>query len=476
MKQALAALLAAAALAAAAQPSAKPPPVPHDALRVLDLWFQAQREYERLPGISAGVVLGQELVWQKGYGHLDAAGRVPAKPDTIYSICSISKLFTAVAVMQLWEQGRLGLDDEVARHVPDFAIQQSDKDSGPITVRSLLMHASGLPREAGLPYWSSSQFPSRQALFEQVRQDRTFSFAHDRYQYSNLGMAVLGEVVAAASGQPYDTYVQRNILHPLGLNDTALGLPLALAGTRLAQGYGAPRRDGSRPLLPPFDTGALGPAAGYVSTVQDLARFAMWQLRLLEKGGSELLRVSTLREMQRVHWQDADGRNPRGLGFAVQREGTQTVVGHDGLCPGYRTAVALLPKEKLAVIGMTNSVGAGSAPFTRPMRNLLLKGLRLPAAKDPAVLAAFSGRYDLGPWVSETVVVPWGEGLALLSLPSADPAAALAVLRREKDDLFHFVDDTGARRTPLRFTRDAQGQVNGFVLDGQVATRLGGLP
>ena len=133
-------------VSAAAQEPPKPPTVPTDALRLLDLWFDAQRDYERQPGISAGVVVGQQLVWKKGYGHLDAAGKVPAGADTIYSICSISKLFTSVAVMQLWEAGKLSLDDDVAKHVPDFAVQRSHADSGPITLRSLLTHSSGLPR------------------------------------------------------------------------------------------------------------------------------------------------------------------------------------------------------------------------------------------------------------------------------------------------------------------------------------------
>jgi CubicO group peptidase (beta-lactamase class C family) len=464
--------------ASAQQDASKPLAVPHDALRLLDLWFDAQRDYERQPGISAGVVMGQQLVWKKGYGFLDAAGKVPAAADTLYSICSISKLFTAVAVMQLWEAGKLSLDDDVAKHVPEFAIQRSDADSGPINLRSLLTHSSGLQREADLPYWSASRFPDRAALYRQISQDKTFTYASHRFQYSNLGMSVLGDVVAAASGMPYEAYVQSRILQPLGMKDTQAGLPLPLLGTRLAQGFGSLRRDGTRMQLPPFDTAAITPAAGYVSTVEDLARFAMWQLRLLEKGGSELLKVSTLRDMQRVQWQDADGRNTWGLGFIVQRDGTVTGVGHDGLCPGYRTAVILLPKEKLAVIGMANAVGNGSAPFTRPMRQVLLKGLRLTAPKDNKELdrqRSISGRYGNN-WGSEGVVVPWGEGLAMLSLPSSDPAASLQVLKHSSGDTYRFVDDTGNPGTPVLFTRDAAGHVTGYVHNGQHTSRNRPLP
>ncbi len=102
--------------------------------------------YERVPGFSAGVVIGQDLVWSQAWGSLDHQRRVPAQADTLYSICSISKLFTSGAVMQQWEEGKFSLDDDIGKWLPGFAIQRSDADSGPISVRSLLMHASGLPR------------------------------------------------------------------------------------------------------------------------------------------------------------------------------------------------------------------------------------------------------------------------------------------------------------------------------------------
>lgn len=463
---------AAAAASAAASAAA---PVPTDALRLIDLWLDAQVRHDRVPTLSAGVVIGQDLAWSRGYGHVDSAGRVPVDADTVYSVCSISKLFTSIALMQQWEAGRVSLDDDVARHVPAMAIRRSDPDSAPITLRSLLMHASGLPREADASYWREGAFPSREQLLERLRGQSTIARSYERHQYSNLGMALLGEVVGAVAGQPTTEVVARQVLAPLGMADTRAGLPLDLLGRRLPPGQGPLQRDGTRAVLPPFDTAGLQAAAGYTSTVRDLARFAAWQLRLLQRGGSEVLKVATLREMQRVQWQDADGRNTWGLGFAVSRDGSQNLVSHAGLCPGYRSAWVLAPREGFAVIAMTATTGSENAPYTRPIRQLLNKGWKVAPAKDAEAMAAYVGRYDANPWNSELVVVPWGEGLAMLSLPTGDPAGDLGVLRRVDGDRFRFVRDDGSLGTELRFERDAQGRVSGYTLWAQRTQRLGPL-
>lgn len=475
----MAARAQAAASPVAPSASAAAPATQHqDVLRLLSLWMEAQRAYDRVPGLAAGVVIGQELVLQRGWGSLDGAGAPAPSGNTIYSICSISKLLTSVAVMQLWEAGKLSLDDDVSRHVPDFALQRRDADSGPITLRALLTHSAGVPREAEMGYWSAPEFafPTRQALYEHVREQRTLMRAQQGYQYSNLGMAVLGDVVAAVSGEPYERYVQTRILSPLGMADTQPFTPELPFGTRAAVGFGALQRDGSRDRLPAFDTRFLLPAAGYASTVQDLARFAIWQLRLLKSGGSEVLRVSTLREMHRVQWISEDRQITRGFGFSVQREQNQTVVGHDGLCPGYRTAVVLVPGRSLAVIALANAIGnTGLAPYTGPMWRLVAKGLNLPVAvtgPGKPALPDYGGRYRSQPYASEQVIVPWGDGLAMLNLPSSDPAAGLAVLKHVEGDRFSFVREDGVPGGELRFERNVTGQVSGYRQAGTRVPRL----
>lgn len=452
-----------------------------DAVRLVELWLDAQREYEQIPALSAAVVIGQKIVWQKGYGTVDASGGLPAAPDTIYSICSISKLFTSVAVMQLWERGKFSLDDDIGKLLPNAGIVRADTDSGPISVRLLLSHAAGLPREADAGYWTAPDFtfPDRASLYDGLRKQSTIERAGAHFQYSNLGMVLLGDMVAAASGQRYEDYVQQHVLAPLQMVDTRPRLPVELAGQRLATGFGARQRNGQRQAVPPFDTKALVSAAGYTSTVDDLARFAMWQFRLLHGGPRELLKASTLREMQRVQWSDPDGKNTWGLGFQVTRDGAQTVVSHAGWCPGFRSAISLMPQQQLAVVSMAaTSDPTGGVPYARGIRQLMIKGLQLPMAPTGSGkprLEDYGGRYDSQPWGSETLIVPWGDQLAVLDLPSSDPANDLELLRPSGPDRFRRHRADGSPGSELIFERDHTGTVIGVVEWSQRSRRLSSL-
>ncbi|RTL41325.1 MAG: class A beta-lactamase-related serine hydrolase [Burkholderiales bacterium] len=434
-----------------------------DALRWVDRWLQAQVEFDQVPGLSAAVVIGQDTVWSRGFGFSDHARRVPARADTLYSICSISKLFTSIAVMQQWEAGRLHLDDDIALHITDFGLKRSDAAGGPITIEALLTHSAGLPREGAQAYWTAPdfRFPSRERLLQDLKGQTSFMNAGERYQYSNLGMALLGEVVERRSGQPYAAYVQQHILGPLALKDTRPFMPRD-QGDRLAQGFGARKRDGSRDPVPSFDTQGLAAAAGFTSSVLDLSRFAAWQFRLRKASQSEVLKPSTLRGMQRQHFVDADG-TAVGLGFFVSKDGGKNVAGHSGWCPGQRSTLSLQLDDEIAVVLATNASDTESlSRYSRPIRQLLQKGLTLPAAKDAAALEAYAGEYESQPWTSATLVLPWGEDLATMDLPERDPAGALTVLKASGKDRFRAVRADGSLAEEWQFVRDAQGRVIAF--------------
>ncbi len=234
---------AAAVAAAGQQTDIRTDPRVISAIELLEVWIDAQVAYEQLPGVSAAIVHDQDLVWSRGFGYADVESEVAVSPQTIFSICSVSKLFTSIAVMQLRDAGKLNLDDPVEEYLPWFDIQQTYTDVPPATVRGLLRHSSGLPRESPFPYWTDPAFPfpTREEMRERLSSQRTL-YPTDRYfQYSNLGMALLGEIVSAASGMPYDSYVRQRILEPLGMTDTTTDLPLPLAGGQLATGYACSR-------------------------------------------------------------------------------------------------------------------------------------------------------------------------------------------------------------------------------------------
>lgn len=434
-----------------------------EALRLIDIWLEAQRDYERLPGMSVAVVEDQDIIFARAYGLADLEKKVKASTDTIYSICSISKLFTSVAIMQLRDAGRLRLDDLVSDHLPWFDIKQQYPDSGPITIRSLLTHSSGLPRESDYPYWSKPDFifPGREQLREKLGSQKTLYPPSTYFQYSNLGMSLLGEIVVELSGQSYDDYIQEKILKPLGLQDTRPYLPKELWRNRLATGYSFLTRNGTRERLPLFQAEGIKPAAGFSSTVLDLARFASWQFRLLSRGGEEVLKAPTLCEMHRVHWMDPDWKTSWGLGFSVYEMDGRTVVGHGGSCPGYRSTLMIDPGQKQAFVVMINASGTEPEKYARGLREILKKAApKKEGAEDPAVnLEDYAGYYDAQPWWGETVVLPWQGKLALVSLPSDNPAKGLTLLRHIEADTFRRLRDDDTLGEEVVFERDQSGRV-----------------
>jgi YD repeat-containing protein len=446
------------------------------ALRLVDAWLEVQRDLDRIPAMSVGVVRGQKLVWAKGYGTIDARGQVPATPKTLYSVCSITKLFTSVALMRLYDAQKLRLDDDILTLLPEHKFVQSDPDSAAITIRAAMTHSSGLPREADFPYWSGPDFafPSSEQVKARLAQQKTLYRTGDRYQYSNLGMSLLGEMVARVSGQPYSSYVQANILDPLGMSETRFGLPMERYGRQLAVGYGSRKRDGTRDVVNPFKIEGMNPAAGLTTNVEDLARFVSWQFRLLKNGGTEILRASTLREMQRVQWTDRDGKTTWGLGFAVRYEAGKSVVGHGGSCPGYRTGVRMLPDQELGIIVLTNTMET-TAKYLNNIAKILARAKKIEKPKEGQAtvsLEDYAGRYNAQPWATEFAVVPWGANLAALAFPFEDIDNELDVLKPTGKDAFRKVRDDDTLGTETRFERDGQGKVTRVVTNSQFSVRL----
>ena len=415
------------------------------ALNLLQLWLEAQRAYQQIPSVSVAVVHDQQVLWSGGFGYADISRKTPATPSTIYSICSISKLFTSIGVMQLRDQGKLRLDDPVATHIPWFKIKRSDPLAPEIRVEGLLTHSSGLPRESDYPYWTGPEFnfPTREQVKERITSQETLYAADTYFQYSNLGLTLAGELITSVSGEPYESYVAKRILEPLGLKSTTPEIPEKERGGRLATGYSAVRRDGNRVAVPLFMSRGIAPAAGYASSAEDLARFASWQFRVLQrKGGEEVLKSNTLREMQRVHWVDPDLETMWGLGFSVWKSEEKVFVGHGGSCPGFRTQLLLKPDEKVATIFMANAQGVNTGDFAQKMYDIVapaVKAATKPAtsvAPQPAAdLSRYTGTYESG-FSGEFAIVEWEDGLAALSLPTMDPVRGLTKLKKVGEHTF----------------------------------------
>src|SRR5262249_5183633 len=175
------------------------------AVRLFSAWLEGQMLERGLPGVAVGVVADQELVWSAGFGFANSAARIPMTPQTKFRMASHSKLFTATAVMQLREQGKVRLDDPVSKYLPWFRVKPAESDDPPITIEELLTHSSGLPREAGA-HWTTFEFPTTDQLRE-LMPARVAPFAPEvRWKYSNLAYSVAGMIVEAVSGQTWADY------------------------------------------------------------------------------------------------------------------------------------------------------------------------------------------------------------------------------------------------------------------------------
>jgi CubicO group peptidase (beta-lactamase class C family) len=347
---------------AAAAPSGAPPsklaeqPDVAAAIAVLDAWVDATRAAKEEPGLSLAIVRDQDVVWAKGYGFADVARKQAATPETLYRIASVSKVFTATAVMQLRDAGALGLDDPVEKHLAWFHVRSSGADASPITIRQLITHTSGMPRELPLPYWNDLAFPSREDMIRLLGTQAAVFPPETEWKYSNLALAVAGEVVAAAAREPYEDYVRRHILDPLGMGATRVHPSRATPG--LAVGYRRRVPGEAREAEDFIDTRALTPAASFASNVLDLARLVSLQFRDAPAGSSRILKAATLREMQRPQWLRPDWQSGQGLGFWLRRVGGQLRVGHDGAAPGYRSQLDFDPSTKIGVIVLSNAYDA----------------------------------------------------------------------------------------------------------------------
>ncbi|MEZ5680804.1 MAG: serine hydrolase domain-containing protein [Erythrobacter sp.] len=449
-----------------------------EAIRAVDLWVEGQRQYRKIPGMSVAIAQGEKTAWAKGFGTTDRARQTPATPDTIYSICSISKLFTAIALMQQWEQGKVMLDAPLTDYLPWARLADDPRESVPVTLRGALTHSAGLPRESDYPYWTGPDFPfpSQDQIRARIASQAPLYPASTTWQYSNLGLTLVGETVEAVSGTPFGDYVRANIIDPLDLDHTRPAIPNDLYGRQMAVGWGALKPDGTRPEVKLFDPAGITPAAGFSSTVADLAKFASWTFRLAKSGKAEVLRASTLREMQRVHYISPDWNTSWGLGFAVRNMDGTNVVGHGGSCPGYRSTLMIAPSEEM---GVAVAMNAMDSPEDFAIGVAALVKARGSAAAFDAVegvdLQDYAGVYDGQPWDSEYFLIPWAGGLTWLGPDNNEPANRMWRLKPLGGDRFRVVTDKGEEREEVVFQRDHAGKVSGYTQHSNNNRRVRGL-
>jgi D-alanyl-D-alanine carboxypeptidase len=411
--------------------------------RLFAAWIESQIAYRGIPGIAVGVLSDQQLVWSKGFGFADVKARIPMTSATKFRMGSNSKLFTAVAIMQLREEGKLRLDDPVVKYLPWFKPKPAGDDDGPITIEQLLSHSSGLPTEAG-DYWSTYNFPTGEEL-ERLFPQRQAAFAPQvRYKYSNLGFAVAGRVIERVSGLSWAAYVQRNILDPLSMTDSSVDKDVP----GLAVPYGRRMPDGTREVLPFIDARGMAAAAGLTSNVEDMAKFMAAPFRRGPRGGTQIVSSGSWREMLKVRSVEEDWTGGSGLGFDVERVKDRTYVGHEGGYPGNTTQTLIQLDDKVGVIVLTNTSDSNPNEIARQLMSTVGQAVARSAAAAirPAVVAwnpaweRFAGLYRYR-W-EDTQVVLLNKKLVVIN-PNARTLDWQATLEPLGDNRFRYVAPGG---------------------------------
>jgi CubicO group peptidase (beta-lactamase class C family) len=356
---------------------------------VLD-WYPSDAE----PGAAVLVTVDGRPVLKKGYGLADQETGAKITPDTVFRIASVTKQFTAVAVLQLVQQGRISLDDPLSKYVPEF-----NTHGKTVTIEHLLSHTSGIPSYTATEgYFDGMSRDMTPAGILALVADKPLDFEPgSRFDYSNTNYVLLGMIIEKASGQTYAEYIESHIARPLGLASTRYSRGDA-ESPRHARGY---ERDDSgkwvraRPLsmTQPYAAGAIE------STVADLAK---WTQALTDGKAVD----PKLLERAWTPLKPADSPSEYGYGWFIRTDAGERWIGHNGGINGFQSSAVWIPEKKVFVAILRNAMG-GPAPHML-LKQLALEAVGRPAAKRVAIqlpestLERYVGVYALSPEIKFT--------------------------------------------------------------------------
>jgi CubicO group peptidase (beta-lactamase class C family) len=424
----------------------------------LDQLVRSDQREKRMPSVAAAVLRDGELVWETAVGLADVEAGVEATPDTQYRLGSITKTFTAAAIMQLRDAGKLDLEDTLDVHVEGAAHRP--------TIRRLLSHASGLQRETHDDSWLSLRFAPPDELLETLAQAEMVLPSGARFHYSNLAYALLGIVVERVAGLPYMDYVRERLLAPVGLTRVSFEPEPPAAKGYLAQPYA----DGVWDTID-VETGAWASAGQLWGTVRDMCRWGAF----LADPDESILAASSAEEMRTVqviadHERWLAGY---GLGLGLTRDGDRILAGHGGSMPGFIAMLNFSAKEKLVSAVLTNESEADTSELGVALVRMTAD--EWPVAPEPWRVGDPPPEEVvplLGIWFMEAarLVFRWREGKLEARYDGMPDWRPSAIFERETDGRWRTVSGP-EHGEPLRIERGDDGSVTRMVWAGYPVTR-----
>lgn len=336
------------------------------------------RELFDVPGMSVGVVVGDELVFAKGYGEKELGKGQAVDAQTSFAIASNTKAFTATAVGMLVAEGKLSWDDRVVDHLPDFELWDPYV-TRELRVRDLLSHRVGLDTWAGDLMWISSNF-DRATVMKRLKHLPARWGLREHYGYCNLMFMVAGVLIEKVSGQPWDAYLRERLLDPLGMKQVATRVGQLEGRTNVATAH--IQVDGEWQTTPYLDLATIGPAASFHANIEDLSRWVRMQLHDGKLGDAQVVPSQVIRETRQphmfTHLGEQDFYEPRrhlsgyGLGWYVADYRGELMVWHGGGMPGMTSRVLMFPESDVGVVVLTSSESGVSSALALELADLWL--------------------------------------------------------------------------------------------------------
>lgn len=323
----------------------------------VDDYLTAEMRERHIPGLSLAVLKGGKVIKAEGYGLANVELNVPARPETVYKIGSVSKQFIATGIMLLMQEGKLRLDDRVG----NFLEGTPDTWKG-ITVRHLLTHTSGIVREA--PGFDPLKIQADADVIKTAYPLPLRFAPGERWEYCNVGYFTLAEIIRRASGQPWDEYLSERLFRPLDMSATRATTMTDVVPHR-ADGY--VWRDGKLHNAAVYF--ALRPSGAFLSSVLDLAK---WDAAL---DTDRILKRSLREQMWTPVTLNNGASHPYGFGWELAPVGGHRRVSHGGSLPGFRAALARFVDDQMTVVILANSDSANSSSLAVGVAALYLPGL-----------------------------------------------------------------------------------------------------
>jgi CubicO group peptidase (beta-lactamase class C family) len=349
--------------------------------RRLQAVIAAEQASARMPSLVAGLVRDGELVWHGSHG--GHTGSEPPSPDLQYRIGSITKTMTAITVLQCRDEGMLELD------VPIGSMLGNETPFATTSIRRLLSHGGGLPAEPDGPWWERNDGGDFDDLAARVGKQNRVLPAGQRFHYSNLAYGLLGELVGRLRGEPWWDVVRTRVVEPIGMPRTTYS-----PTPPHAQGYSVHPWSGRLDPEPHTDNGAMAPAGQVWSTIEDLARYAVFWL----DPDPAVLAPATAEEMRIPVGGGPDSGLEMAWGLGLELSGGPTRFGHGGSMPGFLACLAIDPDERIAAVTLSNGTRGDTPSLAHALLDIVAeREPRLPSewVPEPPVDGADE---LLGPW------------------------------------------------------------------------------